>query len=212
MTIPIAYTADHVARLTGLTPRQLGYWARTDFFKPHLIEIAGRRPYGRVYSFRDVVGLRTIALLRDRIPLQELRRIGSWLTAHYDTPWASLRFYVGGRRVFFDDPVSGARLTAREGRRVMPFEMEAIAGAVEREAIRLTERSPEDLGRVVRHRYVQHNAPAIAGTRIPTAAIWRFHEDGHSADEIVSEYPRLRPVDVAAAIEYERRRRPKRAS
>ena len=92
----IAFTPDHVARLTGLTKRQLRYWDQTGFFNPTLIDEASER-FGRIYSFRDLVGLRTVAVLRNRVPLQELRRVGEWLHRQHETPWASLRNALLGR-------------------------------------------------------------------------------------------------------------------
>lgn len=77
----LAFTADHVARLTGLSNRQLRYWDQTGFFAPTHLDEHHRRAFGRIYSFRDVVGLRAISILRKthKIPLQELRRVGEWL-------------------------------------------------------------------------------------------------------------------------------------
>lgn len=82
-----AFTAEHVCRLSGLSSRQLGYWDDTEFFSPTVLDGFRRRAFGRIYSFRDVVGLRTIAILRNvhRIPLQELRRVGAWLKERHVT-------------------------------------------------------------------------------------------------------------------------------
>src|SRR5207253_10687382 len=126
MTTVVAFTADHVCRLTGLTKRQLSYWDRTGFFPPHYADDNRRRPFSRIYDFRDLVGLRTIALLRNKynIPFQQLRRAGAWLARHHETPWASLKFYIGGGKVFFDDPESGERMaTEPQGQEVFPVEM-----------------------------------------------------------------------------------------
>lgn len=209
----LAFTAHHVQRLTGLSARQLGYWDRTGFFSPQHISLTRSHPFGRIYSFRDVVGLRTIASIRKSVPLQELRKIGHWLSERHEAPWSSLRFYVAGRRVFFDDPGTGARVEARHpGQRVMPIEMQLIASEMAAAAARLRDRTPEDFGRIVRHRYVVHNASVIAGTRIPTAAVWDFHQAGYSTAEIRREYPRLTELDVDAAIDYEVRRQRRAAS
>lgn len=83
-----AFTAEHVCRLTGLSSRQLRYWDRTDFFSPTLLDDHRRRAFGRIYSFRDVVGLGTTSILRNihRVPLQELRRVGAWLKERHDAP------------------------------------------------------------------------------------------------------------------------------
>ena len=52
------------------------------------------------------------------------------------------------------------------------------------------------IGRIAQHRYVSHNAPVVAGTRIPTAAIRRFKEAGYSVGQIIKEYPDLTDHDM----------------
>lgn len=206
----LAFSSEHVSRLTSLSLRQLGYWDRTGFFSPQYADENRRRPFSRIYSFRDVVGLRTIALLRNthKVPLQELRKLGAWLKEHHTTPWASLTFYVSSRRVYFDDPRTGTRMGARPlGQPILPFAMEKIAHEMDIAAKRLRKRAREDVGKVTRHRYVVHNAPVLAGTRIPTSAVSNLHEAGYSARAIIKEYPRLKAGDVRAAIAYEEQRR-----
>jgi DNA-binding transcriptional MerR regulator len=206
----MAFTAEHVSRLTGLSERRLRYWDQRGLFAPTYAEPNRRRPYSRIYSFRDVVGLRTLALLRDRhgVSLQRLRELGEWLVRHYDTPWSSLRFYVDGKDVFFVDPESGAILATRPlGQAAIPFRMEEVARQTEEDANRLRERRPDQLGKIEQHRYVLHNAPVLAGTRIPTKAVWDFHRAGYDTTAIIAEYPRLTKADVRAAIAYEERLR-----
>ena len=201
-----AFTAENVCRLTGLSARQVGYWAKTDFFSPTLVDDHKGRAFGKIYSFRDVVGLRTISLLRNehRVPLQELRRVGEWLHEKYDTPWASLKFALHGRKVVFYEPGTEQAVEPRRaGQRVMSIALEPIAAEMRDAADRLRERRAEQLGQVARNRYVVRNAWVVAGTRIPTSAIWNFHEAGYSAEEIIKEYPRLTAEDVEAAIDHE---------
>ena len=205
-----AFTADHVCTLTGLSARQLRYWDETGFFSPTLLDEYKRRAFGRIYSFRDVVGLRTIAILRNvhRVPLQELRRVGAWLQDKHDTPWSSLRFALKGRKVVFFDPGVGIAVEPRgAGQEVLNVDLEPIANEMSAAADRLRDRQPEDVGQVRRNRYVVHNAWVVAGTRIPTAAIWNFHEAGYNPEQIIREYPRLTAADIEAAIEFETRRR-----
>ena len=214
MTTIIAFTADNVCQLTGLTKRQLGYWDRTGFFLPRYVDENRRRPFSRIYDFRDVVGLRTIALLRNKynIPLQQLRRAGEWLARHHETPWASLKFYVSGGKVFFDDPESGERMTTEpQGQEVFPIEMIEVAREMEEATNRLRERTADQIGRIVRNRYVLGNRPVLDGTRIPTSTVWNFYEEGYDTDAIIRAYPRLTPADVDAAIAYEQGLRQKRA-
>jgi uncharacterized protein (DUF433 family) len=63
------------------------------------------------------------------------------------------------------------------------------------------------VGQIVRNRHVVHNAWSVAGTRIPTEAIWNFHQAGYSAKTIIREYPRLKAKDVVAAIKFEAKRK-----
>lgn len=205
-----AFTADHVCRLTGLSSRQLRYWDQTEFFSPTLLDEYRRRAFGRIYSFRDVVGLRTIAILRKqhRIPLQELRRVGSWLKERHDAPWSSLRFALDGKRVVFFDPQAGVAVEpSGAGQEVLPVSLEPIANEMRQAANQLRERQPEQIGRVTRSRYVVRNAWVVAGTRIPTSAIWNWHEAGYAPEDILREYSRLTVEDVRAALDFEKDRR-----
>jgi uncharacterized protein (DUF433 family) len=206
----LAFTADHVARLTGLSARQLRYWDDTAFFSPTLLDDHSGRAFGRIYSFRDVVGLRTIAILRRHhsIPLQELRRVGEWLLREHETPWSSLRLALMGRTVIFFDPGSGAAIEpGPQGQTILAIALEPIANEMRDAAAKLQERGSDQIGQLSRNRYVVHNAWVIAGTRIPTEAIWNFHAGGFDVDAIIREYPRLTSEDVRVAIDFESRRR-----
>ena len=66
-------------------------------------------------------------------------------------------------------------------------------------------RSAEQLGRVVKIRGVNRNAPTISGTRIPVASVKRLSEDGYSVAQIQAEYPDLTEADIQAALNYQER-------
>jgi DNA-binding transcriptional MerR regulator len=93
-------TAD-VARLTGLTSRQLDWWDRRGFLRPSVTAASG---YGtrRRYSFTDVVKLRLAARLRAAgFGLPQVRRVVETLKrldASVDG-LASVRLLVADRRV-----------------------------------------------------------------------------------------------------------------
>jgi uncharacterized protein (DUF433 family) len=207
VTSLLAFTPDQVSRVTGLSRRQLAYWEQTGFFAPAYID-SSRPRFGRMYSFKDVVGLKTVARLRDRLPLQELRRIGAWLHERYDEPWNALTFYVAGQSVVFEAP-SGDRRVAGSGQMVLPIHLAEVERDVTNATDELRRRDSRQVGRIVRNRFVQHNTWVIDGTRIPTRAIWEFAEAGCTAEEIRAEYPGLEPDDISAAIDFERRARAK---
>ena len=214
VSVLLAFTVEHAARVTGVSERRIRYWDRTGVLSPTLAHNATRRAaYNRIYSFRDLVGLRVLGQLRDRfdLPLQKLRRVGAWLKERYDEPWSSLRFYVVGRGrdadIVFRAPGADALVSAtKPGQSVFPIELEPIAHEVEAAASQLTRRTPEQIGEIVQNRYVMSNAHVLAGTRIPTIAVWEFHEAGYGTDEILRQYPRLTPLDIDRAIAFEQKR------
>jgi DNA-binding transcriptional MerR regulator len=196
-----AFAAEHVARLTGLTNRQLNYWDDTGFFSPQYALDNRRSPYSRIYSFRDVVGLRTISILRKRhgIPLQQLRKVAEELSQYKDAPWSNLVLYVFQKEVHFQEPDT-ERIRGALSKQYVNLPLRTIIEDVAEKSNRLRERSSEQYGHVARHRYIAHNAWVVAGTRIPVLAIQRFSQAGYSPKEIIREYPLLTEIDVAAAL------------
>ena len=211
--IIVAFSAHQVARLTRLSLRQLSYWDSTAFFSPEYAPGYRKGAFSRVYSFRDVVGLYTISLLRKKyaFPLQQLRRVGDYLHRHHGTPWSSLALFVAGKEVLFRDPDNPSRYisAAVKGQHVIPLEMEELARQVDELSRQMRARTPSQVGRILRNRYVVHNRPVLAGTRIPTEAVWNFHTAGYETAAILREYPRLRAKDVISAVAFERRQRAK---
>ena len=203
----MAFTTPQVIRLTSLSDRMLRYWEATGVYTASHVDPRPGVPFRRIYSFRDVVSLRTLSLLRreHRVPLDELRRVGIHLRgAHPDrvNPWAEMRFGVLNRRVLIRDPATGTWV-APPGQQVLAIDVAEIARCTARDAPQLTARRPETLGRVERHRLVLGNAWRIAGTRIPTSAIQHFHEAGADTAAILREHPDLTGADVDAALRHE---------
>jgi DNA-binding transcriptional MerR regulator len=96
-----SFSTSEVARLTGLTTRQLDWWDRRGFLRPSVTAASG---YGtrRRYSFTDVVKLRLAARLRAAgIGLPQVRRVVEVLRrldASQDG-LATARLLVADRRV-----------------------------------------------------------------------------------------------------------------
>ena len=205
MTDLLIFTAEQVSRLTGLPVRVLRDWERTGIFTRHFGGGGGRQPSRRLYSFRDLVELRALAELRQRLPRKELGKLAAWLREHGDTPLAELGVYLSDGKVELAapgcEPPPGA----------VRYELEPLAAELQRAVARLGERTPEEFGKVVRRRGVMGGAPILAGTRIPTKAVWSFHEAGYDTAGILEQYPRLTEDDIRAAIAYEAERRQQRA-
>lgn len=200
-----AFDADHVVKLTRLSHAQLRYWDRTGFFRREFGSTQ-RTPFARIYSFQNVVGLRTLGILRRdyKIPLQHLRKVAQELHRHRNAPWAELSLHVLGRQVYFQEPESGRVRRALDGQYAL-VPLKRIVEDVADAANRLRDRDDKQIGRIERNRNVVHNAWVVAGTRIPTKAIQRFHEAGYSAKKIIREYPSLTKRDIEAALKHEGR-------
>jgi DNA-binding transcriptional MerR regulator len=67
------YRAPVVAKLVGITYRQLDYWARTGLVEPSLRTAKGSGSQ-RLYNFRDIVTLKIVKrLLETGVTLQQIR-------------------------------------------------------------------------------------------------------------------------------------------
>lgn len=101
MAIKRGFRTSEVARLTGLTRRQLDHWDRTGFVRPSLAQAEGRGS-ARFYSFQDVVQLKVAKELRKAgVSLQALRKVVEYLqkAGGLDVPLAEARLVVSGSDV-----------------------------------------------------------------------------------------------------------------
>lgn len=201
-----AFSEEHVERLTGLTKAQLRYWDRTGFYRPSYAEENRRLAYSRIYSFKDVLALRTLGVLRRQynVPLQHLRKVAARLSHMADALWTKTTLYVLNRKVAFDDPEGGRPREVVSGQYALGLPLAVIVSDTERGIAGIQKRRPEQIGHIERSPHVARNAWVVAGTRIPTSAIRRFAEAGYPAARIVKEYPDLTPDDVRAALLHEK--------
>jgi len=197
-----AFGAEHVQRLTGLSAYQLREWDKVGFFAPEYAYENRRVAAGRIYSFKDVVGLRTLSVLsrKHRIKLPELKRTAARLSRWSETPWSSLTLYVLNREVHFQHPETGQVEGAISGQYAAAIPLEDVMQDMRSESRKLTTRPPESIGRIEQHRFTMRNAPVFAGTRIPVSAIYSFTDAGYSPRQIMKEYPGLKTEDVRAAL------------
>lgn len=193
-----AFSVDHAAKITELTKARLTRWDRLGFFSPELAdpEDSGN-PYGRVYSYTDLVGLRTLAVLADkhRMSLKELRKAHDVLATHVNKPWSEMQLSVLNRKIVYD--LGGAPRDTEGQLAGNHVPLLTIASEVARRAEALRKRDNDQIGVFERHKFIAHNARVLAGTRIPVSAVESFIEAGYSDRAIVAEYPTLTKFDVA---------------
>ena len=201
-----AYSEEQIGRMVGLTKSRLRYWARTDFFKPSFVEEDGRLPYSRFYSFKDVVALRTLEMLRVRnsVPLQHLRKVAERLAHMKDELWSRTTLFVLDKKVLvvnseFDQPQEIV-----SGQFVLGIPLAKVIDDTRNDIIAFRSRPANTVGHLSRNRSIARNALVVSGTRIPVGSVVRLHEDGYTVNQIIAEYPDLTPEDIKAALTHGR--------
>jgi len=204
MSVIRAFNIEQAARLAKISKRRASYWARGDIdvLKPSILFVP-LQPGRYLYSFEDVVGLRTLGVLRDRfsLSLQQLRKAHTALRDKSDRPWSELSFFVRGKDLLFRDrsslyPIS----TLRRDQSSLGFELEPVAKAVRTDAEELSQRDSADIGMVERRRGVQGNREVVKGTRVPVQSVRNLAEDGYNASAIVRSFPSLTISDVETIL------------
>ena len=198
--ITSAFTADQVVRLTRLSMGQLAYWDKLGFFQPQYAAEDRKTPYSRIYSFKDVVGLRTLSILKSKYKcsLPHLQTVAKELASYSKAPWAEITLYVLKKRVQFKEPETGRVRGVVDGQYAL-LPIASVMEDVRKAAEQLRHREPDQIGQVEKHRYVSHQAAVISGTRIRVATILRFIEAGYSTAAILKEYRSLTEADIEAA-------------
>lgn len=203
--VVMAFSEEDAVRLTGISLRQLRYWDRTGFFRPAFAAENRRVAFSRIYSFKDLVSLRVLNALKNQfqVSLQHLRQVSQKLAHLKDERWTKTTLYVLNRKVVFSEPETGKPREIVSGQYIVPLPLEIVIADTREAVHHLRKREADKIGRIERRRQVNHNAPVLAGTRVPVAAIKRFNEAGYSTAQIIEEYPDLTPADIEAAIAFD---------
>jgi DNA-binding transcriptional MerR regulator len=154
-----AFTEDDVARLTGVTKRQLRYWDRDGFFAPSLGYEDRSRPYSRLYTFRDIVSLKVLNALRNdaKVALPHLREVKDTLLHLGEDLWAKTTLYVLNRRVVFVNPETDSMEEVVTGQGVLQIPLIVVTGNMQ-EAVKALRRRDSDLiGKFEQKRGIAHN-------------------------------------------------------
>lgn len=195
-----AFSDEQAARITGVSVNQLRAWDQTGFFRSSFGTDQPHIPYGRLYSFRDLVSLQVLHDLRNekRIPLQHLKEVSKKLSHLGDARWTAVTLYVLGKRVVFDDPSSNERLEVVSRQRVFNIPLRIVVRDTRSKIAALNKRS-DNVGRFERNRFVSQNEQVFSGTRIPISTVVGFLNAGYSSQDVVREFPGLTMQDVEAA-------------
>jgi DNA-binding transcriptional MerR regulator len=199
-----AFAESHVVAITGLSRHQLRAWDCEGLVQPDFASEDRRDAFSRVYSFQDLVGLKTIAVLQKqfKISTRKLKTVARSLVARGFSECYRLKLYVVKGEVHFVNPDGDAVEGVETGQFAMLPIIDVINDVTEK-VEELKRRSPDDIGRFQKSRHVLRNAQVVRGTRIPVRSIQSFARAGYSADDILREYPSLSLEDIERALSSE---------
>lgn len=138
------FTGGEAARITGVPYDRLDYWARSGFLKPGIVGAKGKGTR-RLYSFRDLVALRTAKELRDLgVPLQTLRKVVGYLrrVKGLDQPLADTRLVVSGNDVLLvqgDDELTSVLRSPAQGVLQLVYHLPRVVDELREEVRKLRE-------------------------------------------------------------------------
>lgn len=187
------------ATLSGATRRQLYDWRRKGILVP---EVSAENP--PLYSFRDVVALRTVAFLRARTSLQKLRKAFSMLkTFDFTEHPSTYRFGTDGKTIAAQDEDGNVvDLVNREGQLYL-FTLEEVFRSFTnfRDEPVVDFEHPRPLLELNQHRL--GGWPTIAGTRVPYDAVADLLQDGtYSVEDVRLFYPTVSPSAARDALSF----------
>lgn len=197
----MAYPLKLTARLTGATPSQLHRWRRSGLVVPEV------RPYRPpLYSFRDILAIRTIAFLRAETSAQRVSRAFEALDLFDLTEHPSrYRFGTDGRTIFVETADGSAMdlVDAPGERQVFPFAevLGMFRNFRDREVRPLD--SPAD-GISIRLRRMG-GWPTIEGTRIPYDTISDLVDfETVQPEDVQHYYPTVSAEQARQAVDFDR--------
>ncbi|MDO5675897.1 MAG: DUF433 domain-containing protein [Propionibacteriaceae bacterium] len=194
------------AFLSGATEAQLRYWRRAREGEPPLLKPGVASQPRALYSYRDLIVLRTFAHLREQVSLQTIRRMVTWLeenvTDGKDLSERTLRPIPEKRSIaYFDDDGQIVDVGREPGQYSHRLVMEDIF----RPFVNLHGDEVPDFTHPADGLLVDPEIcggiPVVDGTRIPFNLIAGLARDGLSLEAIQLFYPGVPAEAVKGAAE-----------
>lgn len=192
----MAYDPRMAAALSGATIAQLQYWRSGDH--PVLVpEVSAERPI--LYSFRDLVALRTFVYLRAELSLQRIRRALRTLKSIGKTEHLSkYRLLAQSKRsiVLVEDTGEGAiELVERPGQYVAVVKLGDVMRSFPLDDIEVPDLA-HPRKEIAVEPEIRRGYPTVRGTRIAYDLVAELVRDGVPPEEIKHYYA---GVSAAAA-------------
>jgi uncharacterized protein (DUF433 family)/DNA-binding transcriptional MerR regulator len=201
----VSYSAPIAAALSGTSVRQLAYWRSSARGGP-LLRPEHSHEYRVLYSFRDVVALRTVAFLREELSLQKIRRAVETLRDLGSREHLSRHRLVaaGGSVVWVTDAdpsPAGADLVLHPGQQVLARLADVLSPFTNAAGVEVP-----DFTRPRPKLHVDADVlagyPVVAGTRVPFDLVAGLVAGGVPVERVRDYYPGVSSDAAAQAADY----------
>jgi uncharacterized protein (DUF433 family) len=197
----VAFPVHLASALSGASVNQLAYWRKTTASSEPLLVPSAEKSGRFLYSWADVVALRTIVYLRQEKSLPRIRKAVGELARLEEAEWDHLSSYqlVRTPTTIIVQTPSGHLMDLEKvpGAMLDRTLMEDVLGPFET----AEGRSVPDLARPKPNLSIDPGVlggyPVIAGTRVPYDIVAGLAQEGYSGADIVELYPSV----AAAAVE-----------
>ncbi len=202
----MAFPVPIASVLTGATRAQLAYWRKNTPSAPALLVPEGKRSGRYLYSWADIVALRSIVYLRSEKSLPRIRRAVATLRQLEADEWHHLAQYtlIGTRKSILVRTPKGHLLDVGEQPGTVLSEV-LMRDVLEPFETRTGQLVP-DLKRPRPHITVDPRVlggyPVLAGTRVPYDAVAALANDSLEAAEISAIYPSVGHEGIQDATDF----------
>ncbi|HEY2141814.1 MAG TPA: DUF433 domain-containing protein [Solirubrobacteraceae bacterium] len=193
----MAFPIPIASVLTGATVPQLAYWRRHTKSAEPLLVPEGRRSGRYLYSWADVVALRSIVYLRQEKSLPRIRRAVDKLRQLEAEEWTHLSAYrlVSTESTIVVQTRAGQLLDLERhpGTVLAEVLMSDVLDPFETSAGRSVPALKHPRPRLAVDPAVLGGYPVIVGTRVPFDVVAQLAQDDLEPDEIIAIYPSVDP-------------------
>lgn len=198
----MSYEPRLTAALSGVTPGQLSYWRRSAKGRAPVLVPEYATPRRSLYSFRDVIALRTVAYLREESSLQRIRLALETLRNLGESDHLSnYRLVATGGTIALLAGDEAVDLIDRPGHHLIADFVEVLRPFTNRRGDRIPDfQHPRE--NIEIREDVMGGFPVIRGTRVPYDLVADLLEDGLKPDDLDSFYPSVSAGAARDAADY----------
>lgn len=198
----MAYDPKLAAALSGATLRQLAHWRNAGASRGAVLipEVSGRRPV--LYSFRDVVALRTCVKLRNHASLQKIRRALDTLRGDLKERehLSSYTLVADAGTIYMAAPDQAVDLVRKKAN-VVIHEMVDVLQPFYRDGRHIPSLLQPRV-HVTVDPAIRGGVPVIEGTRVPYDEVAALLRDGVPPERISDYYPSVTAPAALDAVDF----------